>query len=637
MVENISKKSILIFFKFCAFLLYYTRAWRLIKYINRRSPNVLMYHDVSDNIDPHINQLNINISIPCFKNQINFIKKHYVVTTFDKLSQNLKNSIIITFDDGFYSFKKNVFPILQLSNLNSHVFIITSTISEDKVMWRNKISFIKSYLENNDDKILTDLMCEIEKATRNYIDISIENKINQVYDKIKKNIQNQIFLNKNDLIELSKTNLVSFGTHTHNHFFLNNEKSETEMILKSKEILKSEPINFTNVFCAPFGKVEMSQLLNLREYFDYFLITSKRKNIPLEIKNKVFNRIELTESKKHLIFYELELVPLLKDILFYFRKLFKFKQNNSYIKQKNILEPETFENKRLQITIVIPTFNRKSFLKQIITNLYDQDIKNVDVKIIVVNAGSTDGTLEMLNKEFSDVIVINGSNSWWYTKSMNEGFKLAKKHNPDFVLTLNDDIKINNNYLSKLLEAVCNCPPNSIIGSITYTNTLPHQLFSSGVIKIIKWRNKYVKYHKSFANIEPEKLSGLHKTKGVPGRGMLIPFCVLEELHYFDEKFAQYHSDFDFCMRASKCGYFSFISWDAIIFCYVDQTASGSSFLKTPFQKFFKGFFNKHSRIYIPDNARYILRHGIKILFPITFSIFIIATFKAYFFNKKLK
>ena len=291
----------------------------------------------------------------------------------------------------------------------------------------------------------------------------------------------------------------------------------------------------------------------------------------------------------------------------------------------------------MKLTAIIPTHNRKYQLRHILQCLYQQDdIADVDLKIVVVNDGSSDGTSEMLEKKFPRVYQVKGDGNWWYTKSMNEGFRFAKDLKADYILTLNDDIVIQDNYLSSILDAVKQVPGKSIIGSITYTMSVPHKIVTSGVKRIIKWRRKLITYHPPFFEVKPIELSGVHKSFVLPGRGILIPSLALEELNGFDGKFAQYHSDFDFCLRAKKAGYNSFISWDSVIFSYVDKTASGSSFLKTTFKKFLGGFFNKHSRIYLLDNVRYTFRHGNKLLFPVTFIIFILATFKAYFFNKKI-
>ena len=64
----------------------------------------------------------------------------------------------------------------------------------------------------------------------------------------------------------------------------------------------------------------------------------------------------------------------------------------------------------LKLGVIIPTFNRKSYLKAVLTQLLSQK-KNASVEVIpvVVVDGSTDGTYEMLDAEFPTVHVVKGS------------------------------------------------------------------------------------------------------------------------------------------------------------------------------------------------------------------------------------
>ncbi len=290
-----------------------------------------------------------------------------------------------------------------------------------------------------------------------------------------------------------------------------------------------------------------------------------------------------------------------------------------------------------RLVIVIPTHNRRYLLFSLLGQIFNVDHSLFELVVIVVVDGSTDGTIEMLKKEFPQVHIVYGNGNWWYTKSMNEGFKYAEKLNPDFVLTLNDDINIQKNYIAQLASAIEKTPVNTIIGSVSVTNSQPYKVIFSGIKQIIWWRMKLVRYHPMFSDIPVNTFTGIHESLVLPGRGTLIPYHVLKDVNYFDEKFVQYHSDFDFSLRARKKGYLSVISWDALIFSYPEKTNSSSSFINTPFIKFAKSFFNKYSRLFIFDNVRYIARHGIKFLFPVTFIVFILASFKAHFLNYKIK
>lgn len=274
-----------------------------------------------------------------------------------------------------------------------------------------------------------------------------------------------------------------------------------------------------------------------------------------------------------------------------------------------------------------------------VNNLINQIIELNDnyffIDIIVIIDGSTDGTYENLVKK-NKLHLIIGDSTWWYTKCINKGIKYSKSLNPDFILTFNDDIILDNLFFQNLYFDINVLPSNSFLGALSIISKPYPQIITSGVKKINWWRSKYITYHKMFEKVELDTLNGLKKSKVLPGRAMLFPYNVLDSIGGFDENFAQYHSDFDFCLRASKKGFRIFISWDLRIISYIDKTASGTSYLKTPFTTFLKGFIDNHSRIYIIDFIRFNFRHGIKLLLPINIIIFFLATFYSYFYKKKI-
>lgn len=68
----------------------------------------------------------------------------------------------------------------------------------------------------------------------------------------------------------------------------------------------------------------------------------------------------------------------------------------------------------IKISVTIPTFNRKDYLKILLFQLENQKLNvNINLNIIVVNDGSTDGTSEMLTKELPHVTMILGNGNWW--------------------------------------------------------------------------------------------------------------------------------------------------------------------------------------------------------------------------------
>jgi len=59
----------------------------------------------------------------------------------------------------------------------------------------------------------------------------------------------------------------------------------------------------------------------------------------------------------------------------------------------------------LKISIVIPTYNRRLELCKLLSQLNQQIYSELQIHIIVVVDGSTDGTTEMLISDFPSVII----------------------------------------------------------------------------------------------------------------------------------------------------------------------------------------------------------------------------------------
>lgn len=292
----------------------------------------------------------------------------------------------------------------------------------------------------------------------------------------------------------------------------------------------------------------------------------------------------------------------------------------------------------MNIFIVIPTHNRCERLQNVILHISKLLLPdNVTLNLCVVLAGSTDGTLEMIKQKYPEINVVYGKTSWWYTKCMNEGFKFVKQFEPEYILTLNDDVEFESDYLLNLIKALNTVGQDSIINSISIKNKFPNEVIFSGVFKINKWLRKYYHYIKPFSSISINELKGVHPTMIISGRGILIPFHILQELNYFDERFPQYGSDDDFGLRAIKKGYEIYISWDARIFEDITLTSKGTPFNKPSFKEFFFSFFNKYSINSLKKTAIYSWRHGYKLLFPFYILFTIAGTFKAYFFKYSTK
>jgi len=85
------------------------------------------------------------------------------------------------------------------------------------------------------------------------------------------------------------------------------------------------------------------------------------------------------------------------------------------------------------VTIIVPTFNRASFLNETIDSILEQDYPNIE--LIVLDDGSIDDTPDVLAK-YGDRIIVERHDNIGETLTVNKGFKLA---HGDYVCVVNSD------------------------------------------------------------------------------------------------------------------------------------------------------------------------------------------------------
>ncbi len=105
------------------------------------------------------------------------------------------------------------------------------------------------------------------------------------------------------------------------------------------------------------------------------------------------------------------------------------------------------------IHVIIPVYNR---LKKTITCLKSLEKQNIykDLRIIIVNDGSNDGTKEYITKNFPQINIINGDGSLFWGGAINLGieYALKKKKTGDWILILNNDIELTPETISRLIS-----------------------------------------------------------------------------------------------------------------------------------------------------------------------------------------
>jgi GT2 family glycosyltransferase len=287
-----------------------------------------------------------------------------------------------------------------------------------------------------------------------------------------------------------------------------------------------------------------------------------------------------------------------------------------------------------KIAVVIPTYNRRDYLRTVLDCLKKQNTRGFSLIIIVVVDGSTDGTIEMLETDFPGIHIILGDGNWWFTKSLNRGCEKAQKLNADYILTLNDDCYFDEKMVQNLFDVNVKRKEACATGAITLIKSNKYRVTFSGTKDFIKWRAKLVPYLDNRTEYELEQLSGVYPTHTLMTRGLLFPLEIGAEIQFFDEKtFPQYGSDDDFVLRLKEAGYSSYVSYDAQIFDNPHLSSIGSTILRPRFKEFFLSFFNYYSVNSLVKSFWFIWKYGNILLLPFNMISFLIGTIYANYFK----
>lgn len=119
------------------------------------------------------------------------------------------------------------------------------------------------------------------------------------------------------------------------------------------------------------------------------------------------------------------------------------------------------------LSVIIVNWNAKGFLKDCLNSLQDS-VDNGLCEVIVVDNGSTDGSIDMIHADYPKAILIETGSNLGFTKANNLG--LAKAGSP-YGLFLNSDTVVSTQALKAMIAALKSDPSLWAVGCEQITST----------------------------------------------------------------------------------------------------------------------------------------------------------------------
>lgn len=216
--------------------------------------------------------------------------------------------------------------------------------------------------------------------------------------------------------------------------------------------------------------------------------------------------------------------------------------------------------KNIELSVIIVNWNVKDSLKRSLRSIYEQ-LHSIEYEIIVVDNASSDGSQEMIQDNFPQIVLIKNNINLGFAKANNIG---VLKSRGQYLLFLNPDTEIVTNNVDELVRFLQANTQYVAVGpkilnrdgtiQFSCARSLPtptNQLFEMAMFHRIFPKSKFfgkarLSYWDHKTNRDVECLSGA---------SIVIAKESFIEAGCFDERYFLYAEDIDLCFKLKKSGF----------------------------------------------------------------------------------
>ena len=240
----------------------------------------------------------------------------------------------------------------------------------------------------------------------------------------------------------------------------------------------------------------------------------------------------------------------------------------------------------MDVTLGVITWNSRALLEQLLDSIYET-VERLTFEIVVVDNGSTDGTLEMVKERFPEVVLVENSENLGVAKARNQ---LLKKSRGRYILSLDVDTTLTRKGAVETLVSIMDEHPEAAMGGpkLVYRDgTLqmsckpfpsPLNILIEGTfLRNIFPNSRFVKDY----TMEDWDHSHLREVDWLYGAALMIRTSALEEIGYLDDEFFYLYEDIDHCFQARKHGHKVLYIPEAEICHHCERGEDASIFAKT--------------------------------------------------------
>jgi len=204
------------------------------------------------------------------------------------------------------------------------------------------------------------------------------------------------------------------------------------------------------------------------------------------------------------------------------------------------------------VAVVVLTWNQCGLTLDCLDSLARLDYPAARLQIVVVDNGSTDGTVQVIAERHPGVMVLENGQNLGFAQGNNVGIRHVLQAGPDYLLLLNNDTVVDPPMLRELLAASESDPAIGVVGPKMLYFDRPDLVWCAG--NAIDWRTGVATRLGADQADDP-----LDQT---PRDADYITACaiclrrqVIEQIGLLDPRFFIYYEEADWCVRARAAGW----------------------------------------------------------------------------------
>jgi GT2 family glycosyltransferase len=205
----------------------------------------------------------------------------------------------------------------------------------------------------------------------------------------------------------------------------------------------------------------------------------------------------------------------------------------------------------VSISVVVVNWNRSAMLRECLQSLERQvngDGQRLPLEVIVVDNGSTDGSAEMVEREFPGVVVVRNQSNLGYCEANNQGMGVAKG---ELIALLNNDAAAEPSWINQLRAAFEVAPEVGMAASKIVTWEDPGRIDKAGHLIFPDGQNRgrgtgerdIGQYDRQEEVLWPDGCAAMYRKS------------MLERIGGFDEDLFAYGDDAELGLRARIAGW----------------------------------------------------------------------------------